>query len=197
MPEGHPSRAVPAQNLARMLLAAGRLDEAQSFAEEAHALHAAGLPTSHPLTLATEVVLAQLALARKDEGAARTWLALAATAIAANPVLPPTLRAAVHETRAQIAQAHAHQTERVAALSDLFAPTHPRFAQMQLEQAEALFAANDQTAATALTAKIAPILHAELVPQAPALARLAALERDLASQVAASPANRKTAGRMW
>jgi serine/threonine-protein kinase len=188
-PAGHPSRAVPAHNLARLLIGLGRLDEAQVFAEEAHALRSAALRPNHALTLNTKIVLAQLALARDDEAGALRWLTPIEAAIARDTTLPATLRAAAHELRARLAQRHGQNEARVAEwrhvetdLAQLFPTAHPRMAQARLGLAEALLAAGDRAGAIALAQGAAPILRAQLAPQSPTLSRLTALERALRAE---------------
>jgi len=186
LPEGHAGRAVPLHNLARLLLAAGRPAQARDFADRALALRAAALPPRHALTLATEVVRAQIALAENDEAGARERLAAVDAALDANPKLPPTLRAALHETHARLAARDGRASDSAAALrraldatAEAFPLTHPRRAQLQLALAEALLGAGDRAGAKALVAQAAPVLRAQLVAQAPVLGRLAALERGL------------------
>ncbi len=186
LPEGHPSRAVPAHNLARMLIVARRFDEASAFAEEAYALRARGLPPGHPQTLATAVLVARVALARDDEAAARAALA-PATARAEQATAPPMLRAAVFETQALLAQREGAAVRRIEALRraceaarGMLAATHPRYAQLELALAEAHSEAGEADEARAILARIAPVLRAELVARAPALDRIDALEDTLA-----------------
>jgi hypothetical protein len=186
LPEGHPGIATPLHNLTRLLVASGRATQAVPLAREALALRSNHQDAWHPLRLRTGLLLAEAQAAAGDPAGARSTLEPLAALQRQHHPEQPALQLQLQLTLAAIAAAEGQAVERAAALaaavealSRSIAPAHPRAAALRLRLAQARLAAGDPDSARREFAAIAPILRAALLPHAPALTDLAALENAL------------------
>jgi tetratricopeptide (TPR) repeat protein len=181
-PPGHASISGPLNNLARLAMDLGRLDESAVLCGEALAIRAAALGADHPQTLATRLTCASIDAAAGRIDAADTGIGAVATAIGAMAEVPQPLRLALLQARARLAEARSDATTRLAlrreslALAEsLFADGHPRRARAQFALAQAADAAGDAATAQAMLAAATPVLRAALAPDSPTLRALDAL----------------------
>ena len=186
MPEGHPGIATPLHNLTRLLVATGRAAEAVALGREALALRSNHQEAWHPLRLRSGLLLAEALAAAGDPAAASAELEPLAALVRQHHPEQPALALQLQLTLAAIASVEDRPSDHAAALEAAVAaaarsidPAHPRAAALRLRLAAAQLAIGDAPAARRQVAEIAPILRDALLPQAPVLAQLSALEQRL------------------
>jgi serine/threonine-protein kinase len=185
---GHDPAAIARgrHNLARVLLAMGRVDDARALAREALSARLQLHPAGHPERFDTLVLLARIDVAAGRQDAALQRLAeVGAEADAQAPT--PQLLARWHEARAEQADsigetdaARDWRAQQVDVLAALLADDHPTLARARLQQAALLLELGQAGPARALLDAAAPVLERSIDAGGPTRQQLARLQQELA-----------------
>jgi tetratricopeptide (TPR) repeat protein len=170
-------------NLARLLLAMGRIEEARALADESWSVRGALVPTHHPERLDAMLLQTRIALARDDRQDMQRWHDQYRTA-ASTMELSPAQRARAHELQALLAESGGDRVTAVRerrALVETEASRlpgqHPQVARQRLRLAALLARGSDaeRREAAELLAQARGPVEAQLDAAGPTRALLAEL----------------------